>query len=207
MITHPGHDRRIHPGQYRGPVPLPRPGHLGGPGSADRRRPHRRNVQPLHARAASGRHDSADSVLGDARAGPAGPGAHSGTTLDRNVSVTEPTPGIVSIAFQGDDADEAIPNLIAANDLTGGSAPEHPDSDGHRGRNSDRQPHSDRVGSQLDRGDRRKQRTDPRDPRRQSDRRLDRARHRGVAEHHPRPGRSRASASASRSPIPATWAT
>ncbi len=51
-----------------------------------------------------------------------------------NVSVTEPTPGTLAIAFQGDDADEAIPNLVAANDLTGGIGPEHPDSDGHRGR-------------------------------------------------------------------------
>ncbi len=40
-----------------------------------------------------------------------------------NVSVTEPTPGTMAIAFQGDDADQAIPNLVAANDLTGGSAP------------------------------------------------------------------------------------
>ena len=40
-----------------------------------------------------------------------------------NVSVTEPTPGIFAIAFQGDDADEAIPNLVVANDLTGGLAP------------------------------------------------------------------------------------
>ncbi len=40
-----------------------------------------------------------------------------------NVSVTEATPGIMAIAFQGDDADEAIPNLVVANDLTGGLSP------------------------------------------------------------------------------------
>jgi Calx-beta domain len=40
-----------------------------------------------------------------------------------NVSVTEPTPGTMAIAFQGDDADLAIPNLVVVNDLTGGSAP------------------------------------------------------------------------------------
>jgi Calx-beta domain len=40
-----------------------------------------------------------------------------------NISVTEPTPGILEIAFKGADADEAIPNLIVANDLTGGLAP------------------------------------------------------------------------------------
>ncbi len=38
-----------------------------------------------------------------------------------NVSVTESLPGTFAIAFQGADADEAIPNLIASNDLTGGS--------------------------------------------------------------------------------------
>ena len=42
-----------------------------------------------------------------------------------NVSVTETVPGIFAIAFQGADADEAIPNLIAANDLTGGLGAEH----------------------------------------------------------------------------------
>ena len=40
-----------------------------------------------------------------------------------NVSVTESTPGVMAIAFQGDDADEAIPNLVVANDLTGGLSP------------------------------------------------------------------------------------
>ena len=47
-------------------------------------------------------------------------------------------PGIFAIAFQGADADEAIPNLIAANDLTGGLGAEHSDSNGHGGRSSDR---------------------------------------------------------------------
>jgi hypothetical protein len=40
-----------------------------------------------------------------------------------NVSVTESTPGILAIAFQGDDADEAIPNLVVTNGLTGGLDP------------------------------------------------------------------------------------
>ena len=40
-----------------------------------------------------------------------------------NVSVTVATPGVLAIAFQGADADLAIPNLIAANDLTGGTGP------------------------------------------------------------------------------------
>ena len=69
----------------------------------DRRRPDRRNVHPDDARAAAGRHDAADPLLGDTRADPAGPGRfwddHSG--LD-NVSVTEPTPGVLAITFQGD---------------------------------------------------------------------------------------------------------
>ncbi len=38
-----------------------------------------------------------------------------------NISVTEAIPGTFAITFQGADADEAIPNLIPANDFTGGS--------------------------------------------------------------------------------------
>ena len=46
------------------------------------------------------------------------------TILGANsVSVVQATPGTLAIAFQGADADEAIPNLIAANDLSGGLAP------------------------------------------------------------------------------------
>ncbi len=40
-----------------------------------------------------------------------------------NVSVTESTPGTLDVTFQGDYADEAIPNLITANNFTGGSGP------------------------------------------------------------------------------------
>ncbi len=40
-----------------------------------------------------------------------------------NVSVTEPTPGVLVVAFLGAYGEEAIPNLVAANDLTGGAGP------------------------------------------------------------------------------------
>ncbi len=40
-----------------------------------------------------------------------------------NVSVTEPTPGVLAIAFLGAYGEEAIPNLVAANELTGGAGP------------------------------------------------------------------------------------
>ena len=62
-----GHDRRIHGGQYCGAVPVPGSGQLGRAGSDRRRTAHRRNVQPFHARAASRRHDAADSILGDSQ--------------------------------------------------------------------------------------------------------------------------------------------
>ena len=40
-----------------------------------------------------------------------------------NVSVTESTPGVLAITFQGAYGQEAIPNLVVANDLTGGTGP------------------------------------------------------------------------------------
>ena len=105
-----------------------------------------------------------------------------------NVSVTEPTPGTLAIAFQGDDADEAIPNLVAANDLTGGVALAILIQTVTVGGIPIGDPTDDRLRAQHDHGDQRQRRADPRDPRRQPDRRSDRARPGDIPEHHPRPG-------------------
>ena len=120
-ITHPVTIDGFTQANTAGRLPLPRPGQLGRAEMADRRRAHRRNVHP--------------DTLAPLPVGTTPPIPYSATAAGSPAGVDrdswepatcrspKPIPGVLAIAFQGADGEEAIPNLIAANDLTGGAGP------------------------------------------------------------------------------------